>query len=243
MEKKNVSKKVPKNKIHKKVVAKNKQKPLQVSTNLLLSYIYSINSNFSKLITVGFDPNCFVARVILNDVNNDKIVIDSDEWYLLFGKQRNINDTISQLSSSGNFITPKEHDKTSLIVLSDTLMISIEKDGAISVKICQRSNISLSLSMVTLTQNEWEQLNNCMEFINLVITHYRSCTPIIKMYFDIYVDKCIQQEKSALDSADYFFFNDVNNVNKINYSRLFHEIPSLCKDQIHNRLTNKQNVI
>ena len=245
MEKKNLSKPrkstVKKIKTDKKVDRKKKQKPLPVSTTLLLSYVYSINENYSKLIAVGFDPNTFIARFILNDVDNDKILIDSDEWYLLFGKQNSINEAISKLKNETSI---EEHEKSSLIVLSETLMISIEKLD--KIKICQRCNISNKLLLVSLTLSEWNQLNNLMEFLNIVVTYNRSCTPLIKMYFDLYVERCNQQGKSVLDSADYFFFyEDINNNNiKINYSRLFNEIPLLCKVQIENRLLqNSNNVI
>lgn len=215
-------------------------KPVHVEKSpLLLGYKYAINSNGTKSVSVGFDPDSenFEAVVMIEDAENKNyIVMASDEWYTFFGKRKEVFDlfqnnynTLMTADNQLALFNPDMEPFVYTIVFSGLLAIEFQstQSGGEFTKFDQQEH------KLWLNINEWNQLYTWMEFINTVLTHYKSCSKLVNAYYQVYLRKCMENGQVIGDLS--FFFtpqapsSDMSlTFNTLNYFRLYNELANIC---------------
>lgn len=149
---------------------------------LLLGYKYAINSNGTNFISVGFDPDSenFEAVVMIEDV----------EWYVFFGKRKEVceefENNYNMLARAQNQLALFNWDMepyvfTTPFSASFKTEFKSTQSGGEFTKFDQQEN------KLWMTIDEWNQLYTWLEFINTVLTHYKSCTKLVDAYYQVYL--------------------------------------------------------
>lgn len=175
---------------------------------LLLSYTYFINDDCSKYISVGFNPGTFKPQAKLHHVGVHQSTLDLKEWLYIFIIK---NDEFSNTFTSQN---------------PGKICCSLK---SVDIKFKKKYRIIL-INGFEINAKEWLIIVKLSNFIQSVLYWCSQATNNIINYYQKYVEKCKLYNVSSLD-ATYFFVNDENEM-KCNHSRLFYEIPILCKNKL-----------
>lgn len=206
---------------------------------LLLGYKYSINPNGTKFISVGFDPDSenFEAVVMIEDVENKNyIVINSDDWYIFFGKRKEVREEFENnykmLAEAQNQLALFNWDMepyifTTPFSASFKIEFKSTESGGDFTKFDQQEN------KLHINIQEWNQLQTWLEFINTILTHYKSCTKLVDAYYQVYLRKC-KENGQVIGDLSYFFTPQTSSsditltFNTLNYFRLYNEMANIC---------------
>lgn len=109
-----------------------------VSTNLLLSYTYFLNSNKSSSISIGFEPEDFSSRIVISSSKKHTSFRHND-WVHLYNNSHKIDSFFATNST-----------------------INIENHyGVIESKLknkINRKKINFGLRKIALREDEWKEL-------------------------------------------------------------------------------------
>lgn len=204
---------------------------------LLLAYTYFL-SHF-KYISVGYCCTTFLPKIIFGNVNyvNTCIELNVAEWYKFFMKLNKIYDYLH----SCKYRKPWE------LKLTNTLNVRINKannkntDQMTEQFVVQIFRSNNNEYMFSFKIEEFIYLCRFSEFLNAVLKYMITSTTAVKKYFDLYKEKCDTFSLPFLDYRHFFkpvegfpfqknFTDGDVSSYEINYSRLFYEIPLLCKN-------------
>lgn len=209
--------------------------------NLLLSYLYHLNTEHTKYITSGFNAKTLTPYVIVTDVSNGFIELNEMEYNSIFLKSDNIN---------GYFNTYADRDSYNQIVFDPELLlqcIDIKFNLINGVKhiIVQRCGNIMDIHRVTLNENEWITLKDLFGFFNHLLFWYKNISQAVTAYYNHYLKMCSDNNQICLGHHEFFTLNDINNNNpyllqqNFNCFRLFHEIGLLCTENITIKILKK----
>lgn len=173
---------------------------------LLLSYTYFINDDCSKYISVGFNPETFKPQTKLHHVGVHQSRLDLKEWIYIFTVK---NDEFSSLFTSKNPVK--------ICCSLKSLDIKFKKQKII-------------INGFEINAQEWLLIVKLSNFIQSVLYWCRQTANDVINYYQNYVEKCKAHNVYSLE-ATHFFVNDTSEM-KCNHSRLFYEIPILCKNKL-----------
>jgi len=201
-------------KVNKSIVKKN-----VVIPNLLLSHTYFLNDQHTSYITIGYNIETFKPVIILykNTVFHE---LSTDAWTTIV---YNNLEMIRNHFYSENSISFVELPKI---------------DGNCDVKLTCRNNERHILftnghKKIILNFEEWERVSAWSSFLQSYIMWSETNWQDVWNYYNLYTMKCFDQKTFSLEMKD-FFIPPVIGYNYFNYSRLFNEIPILCKNKIIN---------
>lgn len=191
--------------------------------DLLLSYTYFLNNCRSTHLTIGYDNESFKLRIILFKNNNYHILCEAD-WSILFK----------------NYITIDNHFKNKYE--TDFAEMPQTTTEGVQFKLSIRKGVKCLISVqnnkkLILEPSEWEKLYHWIPYFNSIISWYSLTTLEIQRYYDRYLQCCIQNNVLHLlphqflmcgDQSQYFY----------NSSRIFNEMPIICKSKLRNDLCN-----
>jgi hypothetical protein len=110
-----------------------------------------------------------------------------------------------------------------------------DRSGAVIARIIKRKGEKTieirqdSTSKVALDLFEWTTLIELIPFLRSVLKCYDILNNEIENYYKQYLIKCM--EKNAQMLNEFFVPNEIT-YNYCNFSRLFHELPILCKHKL-----------
>ena len=187
------------------------------SEQLLLAYTYFINNENSKYISVGYSVENFSPCVIINYIGLGNLKLGLPEWLNIFMVK---HEEISSLLNAGGVKKCQKLIKT----MKNTLIKFDEHTKTIVI-----SNIAIN-------HDEWLLKLQLTDYIQSVLYWCRQTTKEVSSYYNEYVKRCIELNTISLDTTD--FFTNTNSIFKWNDSRLFFEIPILCKNKLYNDINN-----
>lgn len=186
---------------------------------LLLSYTYFLNSQHSCYLRVGYDTESFKLKIVLY-----KNMIFQEWSFEDWNNLHRNTGTIQNYFQSNDGVEIKNDDAAS----SMTIRLLKRSRG----KCIQFQNVA---AKIKIFQSEWEELFVMMDFLNTVINWCSVIWHEIEQYYNIYYQKCIQLQVNRL-SPNEFFIPIPSTFNYCNFSRLFNEIPVLCKNRLQQDL-------
>lgn len=194
-------------------------KPILEIPELLLAYTYFLNNCCTSHLTIGYDNESFLLRIILFKNNNFQILYE-DDWNALFK----------------NYLTIDNHFKNKYD--ADFAELPQTTTGGVQFKFSIRKGVKCLISVqnnkkLILEPLEWEKLFQWIPYFNSIISWYSRTTLEIQLYYDRYLQCCIQNNVLHLlphqflmsgDQSQYFY----------NSSRIFNEMPIICKSKLRN---------
>lgn len=193
--------------------------------DLLLSYTYFLKNDHSSHLTIGYSTEDFNCKILL--FKNGKIcLLDIMDWKNLFDNLEiiesffcNINDLkfIELPHCGGNII----------------FKLSIRND-----KKCIIS--SYNNRKVALHKEEFLKLQSLSPYLNSIVSWYSNMSVEIRNYYMAYLQICIDNNVLKL-SPNQFFIIEEQTRNFYNNSRLFNELPILCKKKLRDDLSKYYN--
>lgn len=182
------------------------------SEQLLLSYTYFINAEHTKYISIGFSVKTFTPCVIINYIGYAQTKLGLTEWLNIF---------------------MIKHEEIS------TFFKNCETSKCRKIKTLKNSQIhfdyvtkSLILNSLAINHEEWILMQQMTDYIQSVLYWCRYLTRAVSLYYDEYVKRCVENSVYSLDATH--FFTDETSIIKCNFSRLFWEMPILCKNKLFN---------
>lgn len=196
---------------------------------LLLSYTYFLNSHHSCYIRVGYDAESFKLKIVLY-----KNMI-FQEWH--FEDWNNLHrntGAIQKYFQSNEDVGIKNDDAVMAKNIVDP------RGSSMTFKLLKRSRgkcimFQTAAARIKMFQSEWEELFVMMDFLNSVINWCSVVWHEIEQYYNLYYQKCIQLQIIKLPPNE-FFIPIPSTFNYCNFSRLFNEIPVLCKNRLQQDL-------
>jgi len=215
----NIVKKLKKvGKVNKSIIDNNKKKKNVVIPNLLLAHSYFLNDQHTSYITIGYNIETFKPVVILykNTVFHE---LSTDAWTTI---------VFNNLEMIRNHFSYCENNIAELPKIN----------GDCDVKLTCRNNERQILftnghKKIILNLEEWERVSTLSSFLQSYIIWSETNWQDVGSYYNLYALKCFNQKTFSLEMKD-FFIPPVIGYNYFNYSRLFNEIPILCKNKIIN---------
>lgn len=184
--------------------------------NVLLSYTYFLKSN-STLITLGYDAITFDVVVYICK-NGVAVKLYHFDWV----KLHQICGVVTSFFA-GAAETPQGLDQISNDVSACAFKLTKRKSGKYLV-------IWNNGHKICINEDEWNRLYELIPFMQSIITWYSLTTREISSYYWNYVEKCRLSRSTVLQPCEYFVQSSANFL--CNYSRLFSEIPLLCKNKL-----------
>lgn len=187
--------------------------------NLLLSHTYFLNDQHTCYLSIGYNAETFKPEIILFK-NTVFHILEAESWTsVIFNNLQ----TIKKHFSGENNISFAELPKTI---------------GNCDVKLTCRNNERSILftngsKKIVLNQDEWERCSSLLLFLQSMITWSEVVWPDVARYYNLYLLKCIDRKTYSLHLND-FFIPPLIGYNYFNFSRLFNELPILCKNKIMN---------
>lgn len=195
------------------------EKKMVTVPNLLLSHTYFLNDQHTCYVNIGYDINTFKTTIILFK-NTVFHILSSDAWTTaVFNNLQ----TIKSHFSCENNISFAELPKTT---------------GNCDVKLTCRNNerrimFTSGGKKIVLNSKEWEHCASLSSFLQSIIIWSEAVWTDVANYYSLYLVKCFDRKTHALQIQD-FFIPPVTGYNYFNYSRLFNEIPVLCRHKLIN---------
>lgn len=187
------------------------------TTTLLLSYTYFLNCD--KSISIGYDSKTFKTVLVLNQV----LLINQLEWYSLCVKFPLIKKFLVCAKKQANGPSTSSDGKKTYRA-STTLHIQASVHDNVHVTLIRSNG-----PKIILNESEFHLLCALEEFISAVIMHNRTTETLVEAYYGLYLTQCKELGVNKLETPVYYPSTATSSVN---YSRLFFEIPILCKDDI-----------
>lgn len=202
-----------------KVKSVNKliKKKMATIPNLLLSHTYFLNDQHTCYLNIGYDVNTFETTIILFK-NTMFHKLSAEMWTTtIFNNLSTINNHFSCENNISFAELPK-------------------MEGNCDVKLTCRNNerrimFTSGGKKIVLNSKEWERCSSLSSFLQSIIIWSEAVWTDVANYYYLYVAKCFDRGTHSLQIQD-FFIPPVTGYNYFNYSRLFNEIPVLCKQKI-----------
>lgn len=191
----------------------------EIVPSLLLSHTYFLNENHTSYISIGFNINTFMPVIILYK-NTVFHVLSTDFWTTtIFNSLENIKN---------HFICESNISFTELPKIN----------GNCDVKLTCRNNERRILftsggKKIILNAEEWEHVHASSSFLQSIINWSDTIWQDVWNYYNLYILKCFERRMFSLEMKD-FFIPPIVGCKFFNYSRLFNEIPILCKNKLIN---------
>lgn len=186
---------------------------------LLLAYNYFFNENNLKYISIGFDTEDFKPTVILNHIGESYTRLDLVDWICIFiAKQQDIDDAfISDIKENKKFNCARN----------------------MNIHFIAKLN-ALKIENITINNNEWQTLKLLNDYVQCVMFWCKQLTVDVKNYYKLYVEKCAEKYVYFLDMTEYFI--PQQSASRCNFSRMFYELPILCKTKLENDINERKNI-
>lgn len=197
----------------------NKSKLLDVP-NLLLSYTYFLNYCHTCHITIGYDTEDFRAKIVM--FKNNRINIwDIMDWNNVFTNSDMIENFFFSDDHGVEFIEMPQYG------------------GNVNFKLSTRNGKKCLISSynnrkIVLCKDESAMLISLLSYVNSIMSWYNVTSAEVKKYYDRYLQICINNSVSKL-SPDQFFTTGEQSY--FNSSRIFNELPILCRKKINDDLS------
>lgn len=191
-------------------------KPAVEIPELLLSYTYFLNSSHSSHLTIGYNNKDFTLRIIVFK-NNIFHTLRQADWAVLIKNVEIIENHFNNKYETDFAELPNENAFTQF-------KLSIRRGEKCLISVQNNKKLILETP-------EWQKLYQWLPYINTVAIWYNSVTLEIQKYYDRYLHYCIQNRVMhllphhffrAVDHSQYFYNN----------SRIFNEIPIICKNKL-----------
>lgn len=189
---------------------------------LLLRYTYFLDASSKKAMSIGFHSDTFKPIILVQVFGRSHIVLSLNDWMSI-----PVNRDIADIYFSGGTDQPTFVCSKNIVVKS--LLHGRRKERYILLK---RTSDNCSSQEVILNKTEWTTLMRLSNFFNTLAFYLRKGTDSIEEYYNNYVQFCVSKKTNWLTSKD-FFIPIIDTDNTYNYSRLFHEIPLLCRERLH----------
>lgn len=207
-----------------KSICKNESVPF-----LLLAYTYYLNNEYTKYISLGYNAKTLEASIVLHHIGKSfvelncyeytNVILLSDHIQAYFYPETGVEDSINNRYVNIKF---SEFSGIKHVVFTDNRS--------------QQKNHSIRLNY-----SEWERMQELMGFFSPLTLWYKTTAKDVKKYYNHYVKICCDTNRIRLNNQDFFTPNDVPSDDlthasvgspSFNYSRLFYEIPILCRQSI-----------
>lgn len=199
--------------------------------NLILQYKYPLNDEQSKYISIGYSNETeFQTAIVISKTNKSFVPLSVNSWKIIavYAKQF-INNYFEQ-----HVCDDLDFRKRRIF---DTPSIRLIKVKCGNVRMIRIENVAETLDSqrsIQLDFNEWKNILNFSEFFNEILDYYDKHSSIAENYYQTYTVNCILKGKSRLDKSDIFQSN--NKGVKLNFYRLFFEIPILSATRLRRDL-------
>lgn len=207
--------------------------------SLLYASTYFLNTQWSKSVVVGYCPETFQLKIVLNDSENrQRGVFSQFEWggfyYSLEKIMKIAQAANNELIEVTNGLKQGVNSYTKQRVkITPTFSVVVEQNLR-EVCVVFHNSYNGHRTAVSLTFNEWCRLYTNMDFLNTLSEHLKFNAVIVISYFEQYILRCVE---SVTESCD-FFSPPGFSPSEINmYKRLYYEFPLLCKNNIHRLIT------
>lgn len=207
-------------------IAKPKKNNLMVP-DLLLSYTYFLNNNHSCHLTIGYDVDDFTFRIILYK-NNMFHTLLWEDWNLLFGNAVIIQNHFNSEYGSNFLELPKSNGNS-------WFKISIRNNEKCLMSVQHNKKLVLDTT-------EWNKLFMLMPYINSIATWYSITWQEIENFYHRYLQTCIKKQVLILQPHEFFMPGEQYH-NFYNQSRMFNELPILCRSKLEDDLRKNYEVL
>lgn len=202
--------------------------------SLLYAHTYFLNTIWSKTISIGYCPDTFQLRIILNDCFGERrILLSTFEWSglvfafqkvmkLVDSAQKELNDVSSGIKTGINSYTKQR------IRVTPSFSILVEQNLK-EVAVVFQHNQNGVHSAISFNYEEWIRLYSNMDFFNTILEELKHSTIIVIAYFEQYVLRSVEH---PLETAEFFVLSGFSPSDIAKFSRLFYEIAVLCKKNV-----------
>jgi hypothetical protein len=198
-------------------MAEARKKKDKDQQQFLLAYTYFLNIDKSTYVIIGYDCNTFKTSILFGK-KSSSVLFSTENWANLYDHIEFINKyTFDSYSSDSN----KFHDRSGAVIARIT-----KRKGEKVIEILQDSTSKVALDLF-----EWTTLIELIPFLRSVLKWYDIFNNKIENYYKQYLIKCREKNVLKLSSNEFFVPNEIT-YNYCNFSRLFHELPILCKHKL-----------
>lgn len=209
-------------------------KPLVQLFSLLYAYTYFLNLRWSKSLSIGYCPDTFQLKILLNDSRSDgRIILSQFEWGGLYHLLQKIMKMVQSANNELNEIltglkTGVNSYSKQRVKVSPNFSLVIEQNLK-EVVIIFNHYLNGHRNCISLSYYEWCKLYANIEFLNTMVEQLRHSTIVVIAYFEQYVHRCVE---SVSETTDFFVPLGFSPAEIEKYARLFYEFPVLCKDNL-----------
>lgn len=218
--------------------------------DLLLAYFYHLRSDCTKYIAFGYNSKTFEPTIILHHIGNTILQLSALEFTSIFLQADSIQSffnpfllTTTTTTGATQLDNQPHHQEPP----NRYMHVEFQTTDDANRIIIQRLGNTQNIFVFTLEESEWIRIYELLPFFNPLIFWYKSTLHSVKTYYDHYIKLCTDCNTVCLTVQQFFSPNDIPaNQNytspqspSFNYSRLFHEISFMCRqDIVDNVLTN-----
>lgn len=198
--------------------------------NLLLQYSYFLNVEACKEITIGYDPYSFVPSVYLTWMDEGSLKylhLCRDSWIFFRDCLGEIKDNFT-----GNVFNAEQYRATSsdgIWELEFRQSCFVNGENGFELR-----NTAFSLSLY-FNFTEIKTLFHLTIYCAAIMVYYGDVQKIVESYYDQYLLVCYANGRDYLDYHEYIRGNDTV---KVNWFRVFSEIPIVCKNKLRKDLND-----
>lgn len=197
------------------------RKVIETVPDLLLGYTYFLNDIHTCHLTIGYDVDYFTMKVILYK-NNVYEILQWPEWNSLFINMAVIKTHFNEKMNGIDFM---ELPKSSQNCCAIKLTTRNSERGLLFLQDGKKR--------IVLNEKEWEKLYALLPYMNSIVNWYMLSSKEIFEFYKQYMSVCIEKNTLRLSSHELMMSSTLN-FNYCNFSRLFNEIPILCKQKLIN---------
>lgn len=181
---------------------------------LLCQYTYFLNSEFNKVLLIGFENQTFRPTIYITSlVKSEQLHFSYEEWACVTAC---IKYCAKFLNGSSDVVW---YSSNSLVIES------IISDGERLIKI---SNFDNTIGAIELNLEEFKIIEQYSAYLSRIFKHYSEYWFDVEIYYRTYVFKCMTSAKRQLDITNYFSPRN----RCLNYFRIFNELPIVCKAKL-----------
>lgn len=206
---------------------------IQSLSNLLLAYLYHLNNACTKYIAMGYSSKTLEPTIVFHNIGQSVVELDCLEYTNIILMAEKIQAYFAQ--------EPMEEPVTNRYI--DIKLQQLNGEKYVLLQSVENKDSS---RQIMLNTEEWLRVYELIPFFNPLIMWYKTSTCNIKQYYDHYLKLCRDSDRVYLGPQDFFSPNEIPNgplyispqQPTYNYSRLFHEIGVLCRNNIFDMYLN-----
>lgn len=215
--------------------------------DLLLAYFYNLRSDCLKNIGFGYNSKTFEPVIILHHIGHAVLELSALEFTSIFLQADSIQSFFNPfMVSSANATTT---GAAAIYSEPPNRYMNVEFQTACDGNriVLQRVGNRQPIFVFTLEEIEWIRVFELLQFFNPLIFWYKSTLHAVKTYYQHYVKLCTDCNTVCLTAQQFFSPNDIPSNQtytspqspSFNYSRLFHEIGFMCRQDIVDQVLSK----